>query len=317
MPAALSAVARSVPIASASEPAPMTGELVPDRPVFVGGTGRSGTTIAGRLLGRHHDLRATNPRELRFIASRGGVADAYAGLVSPQQVVDALWEHWYVRIKPSGARSGLFRRLDEQAMRAACEEYVAAFAEDPARASRHFAESIVSSGKWADAQSRGEGKARWVDTTPANARAADRVLALFPDGVVVHMMRDGRDVAASFVSKPFGPTDVFTALEEWRERMIDAHRAEAACPPGRFLRVDLHELTVTDRDATLAALLEGIGVGPDRRLSQWFDANVLPQQAHIGRWRRDYDDATAARIDARYEEILAEFDAAGVPYPTS
>lgn len=295
----------------------MSEWLAPDRPVFVGGTGRSGTTIAGRLLGRHPDLRATNPRELRFIASRGGVADAYAGEVTPQQVVDALWEHWYVRVKPSGARSGLFRRLDEQQMRAACDAYVAGFAEDPARASRHFAESIVSSGKWADAQSRGEGKSRWVDTTPANARAADRVLALFPDGVVVHMMRDGRDVAASFVSKPFGPTDVFMALEEWRERMIDAHRAEQACPPGRFLRVDLHELTVTDRETTLAALLGGIGVEPDRRLSQWFDANVLPQQAHIGRWRRDYDDATAARIDARYEEIVAEFDATGVPYPHS
>lgn len=289
--------------------------LAPDRPVFVGGTGRSGTTIAGRLLGRHHDLRATNPRELRFVASRGGVADAYAGQVTPQQVVDALWEHWYVRVKPSGARSGLFRRLDEEAMRIACDEYVAGFADDPARASRHFVESIVSSGRWADARTRGRGKARWVDTTPANARAADRVLALFPDGVVVHMMRDGRDVAASFVSKSFGPSDVFVALEEWRERMLEAHRAEQACPPGTFVRVDLHQLTVTDRAATLAVLLDAIGVGPDRRLSEWFDAHVLPQQAHIGRWRRDYDEATAARIDARYEEILAEFDAGGVPYP--
>jgi hypothetical protein len=324
MPAGPSAAAQSGQSESASEhsasarvTSSMTEWLAPDRPVFVGGTGRSGTTIAGRLLGRHHDLRATNPRELRFIASRGGVADAYAGKVTPQQVVDSLWEHWYVRVKPSGARSGLFRRLDEQQMRAACEVYVASFAEDPAQASRHFAESIVSSGRWSDAQSRGEGKSRWVDTTPANARAADRVLALFPDGVVVHMMRDGRDVAASFVSKPFGPADVFTALEEWRERMIEAHHAEQACPAGRFVRVDLHELTVTDREATLTALLEAIGVGPDRRLSQWFDANVLPQQAHIGRWRRDYDDATAARIDARYDEILAEFDAAGVPYPRS
>lgn len=293
----------------------MSDSVAPDRPVFVGGTGRSGTTIAGRLLGRHRDLRATNPRELRFIASRGGVADAYAGLVTPQQVVDALWEHWYVRVKPSGARSGLFRRLDEAQMRAACVDYVGQFAVEPARASRHFVESIVSSGRWADAQAKGEGKARWVDTTPANARAADRVLALFPDGVVVHMMRDGRDVAASFVSKPFGPSDVFVALDEWRSRMREAHRAERACPAGSFIRVDLHALSVTDREATLAALLDGIGADPDRRMSEWFDAHVLPQQAHIGRWRRDYDEATAARIDARYDEILAELDAEGVPYP--
>jgi hypothetical protein len=293
----------------------MTDGRAPDRPVFVGGTGRSGTTIAGRLLGHHRELRATNPRELRFIASRGGVADAYAGLVAPQQVVDALWEHWYVRVKPSGARSGLFRRLDEKHMREACDDYVAGFADDPYAASRHFAEAIVGSGPESGARGEVSSKSRWVDTTPANARSADRVLALFPDGVVVHMMRDGRDVAASFVSKPFGPTDVFAALDAWRDRMVEAHRAEASCPPGRFLQVDLHELSVTHRDETLAALLDGIGAPSDRRMKEWFDGHVLPQQAHIGRWRRDYDESTAARIDARYDEILAELDAAGVPYP--
>ncbi len=293
----------------------MTQWLAPDRPVFVGGTGRSGTTVAGRLLGHHPDIRATNPREIRFIAATGGVADAYAGLVTPEQVVTTLWEHWYQRVKPSGARSGLYRRLDEAHMRSACDEFVAGFADDPYRASRHFAETIVSAGPESGARGVPSDKPRWVDTTPANARAADRVLALFPEGVVVHMMRDGRDVAASFVSKPFGPSDVFTALEEWRTRMMEAHRAEKLCPPGRFLRVDLHRLAVADRDATLASLLEGIGAAPDRRLSAWFDSHVLPQQAHVGRWRRDYDDATAARVDARYAEILAELDAAGVPYP--
>jgi hypothetical protein len=287
----------------------------PDRPVFVGGTGRSGTTIAGRLLGHHPDLRATNPRELRFIASKGGLADAYAGLVTPDQVVADLWEHWYVRVKPSGATSGLFRRLDEQSMRGACAAYIEGFAEDPFGASRHFAETIVSS-KPTSGRVRVK-KPRWVDTTPANARAADRVLALFPEGVVVHMMRDGRDVAASFVSKSFGPSDVFVALEAWRERMIEAHRAELACPPGRFIRVDLHELSVANREDELTRLLAAIGAEPDERLSAWFDANVLPQQAHVGRWRRDYDDATAKRIDARYDVIRGELDEMGVPYAAS
>ena len=283
----------------------------PFRPIFVGGTGRSGTTIAGRLLGHHRDVGSTNPRELRFIASAGGVADAHAGLLAPAQVVDNLWTHWYLRTKPSGATSGLFRRFDRDAMQQVCEAYVAEFSVDPYAASRRFVETIVSS------HVRRDPGSRWVDTTPANARAADRVLALFPEGVVVHMMRDGRDVAASFVSKPFGPTDVFGALEAWRERMIEAHRAESNCPEGAVIRVDLHELAVTNREETLQRLLDGLGLRDDRRMREWFDAKVLPQQAHIGRWRRDYDEATARRIDARYDEILAELDATGVPRPRS
>ena len=297
--------------------APPGQSLSPDRPVFVGGTGRSGTTIAGRLLGHHRDLRATNPRELRFIASRGGLADAYAGMVTPQQVVADLWEHWYRRTKPSGATSGLFRRLDRASMTQACAEYIDGFAADPLTASRHFAETIVSSPPASGVRRARAMKSRWVDTTPANARAADRVLALFPEGVVVHMMRDGRDVAASFVSKSFGPSNVFEALEAWRERMIEAYRAELACPAGRFVRVDLHALSVTRWDETLATLLEALDAPSDARMSTWFDSHVLAQQAHVGRWRRDYDDATAQRLDERYEEICREFDASGVPYPST
>ncbi len=281
----------------------------PYLPIFVGGTGRSGTTIAGRLLGHHRDVGSTNPRELRFVASTGGVADAYAGLVSPQQVVTNLWDHWYIRTKPSGATSGLFRRFDRTAMQQVCDVYLGEFTGDPFIASRRFVETIVSS------HVRRDPEGRWVDTTPANARAADRVLALFPEGKVVHMMRDGRDVAASFVSKPFGPADVFEALEAWRERMIEAHRAEQACPPGSVIRVDLHELAVTDREGTLERICTGLELREDRRMREWFDAKVVPEQAHVGRWRRDYDDATAQRIDRRYEEILAELDAAGVPRP--
>ena len=291
----------------------------PDRPVFVGGTGRSGTTIAGRLLGHHRDLRTTNPRELRFIAADGGVADAYAtatGVLtgrqgtSPREVVDRLWAHWYRRVKPSGATGGLYRRLDPEPMKEACQRYVDDFAADPFGASRHFAETIVSAGEPDDAPGR------WVDTTPANARVADRVLAVFPEGTVIHMMRDGRDVSASFVSKPFGPTDVFTGLDVWRDRMVEAWRAEQRCPAGRVLRVDLHDLAVTRREETLAGILAAIDVSDDDAMRQWFNDNVLPQQAHVGRWRRDYDEATAKRIDDRYARILDELDSMGVPYPT-
>ena len=290
----------------------------PNRPVFVGGTGRSGTTIAGRLLGHHRDLGSTNPRELRFVASSGGVADAYATAtgaltgalaVRPEVVVDNLWAHWYQRVKPSGAHGGLYRRLDRDQMADVCRQYVADFPADPYAASRRFTETIVS------ANVRRDPGSRWVDTTPANARAADRVLALFPDGVVVHMMRDGRDVAASFVSKPFGPKEVFAGLDAWRERMVEAWRAEQASPPGRVVRIDLQELAVTHRDETLQRLLSSIGVDDDRRMRQWFDAKVLPQQAHVGRWRRDYDDETARRIDERYATIIGELDDLGVPRP--
>jgi hypothetical protein len=281
----------------------------PNEPIFVGGTGRSGTTIGGRLLGHHRDVGSTNPRELRFIASAGGLADAYAGRCTPATVAKNMVEHWYERVKPSGVKSGLYRRITRDELDRLVDEYLTLFPDDAYTASRRFAETIISS------RTQRDPELRWVDTTPANARAADRVLALFPEGRVVHMMRDGRDVSASFVSKPFGPDEVFAGLEEWRARMIEAHEAEQRAPQGRVMRVDLEQLAATRRDETLTELLEFLGLRPDRRMREWFDKKVMAAQAHVGRWRKDYDDDTARRIDERYGEIIDELDSLGVPHP--
>ena len=49
-----------------------------ERPILVGGTGRSGSTIVGHLLDHHPDLTLTRPMEVRFITGNDGIADALA-----------------------------------------------------------------------------------------------------------------------------------------------------------------------------------------------------------------------------------------------
>jgi hypothetical protein len=47
-------------------------------PVFVGGTGRSGTTILARVLGQHANFSMV-PVEARFIVDRHGLIDFLKG----------------------------------------------------------------------------------------------------------------------------------------------------------------------------------------------------------------------------------------------
>ncbi|MCH1464038.1 MAG: sulfotransferase, partial [Candidatus Nanopelagicales bacterium] len=49
-----------------------------ERPILVGGTGRSGSTIVGHLLDHHPDVTLTRPMEVRFITGNDGIADALA-----------------------------------------------------------------------------------------------------------------------------------------------------------------------------------------------------------------------------------------------
>ena len=48
-------------------------------PVFVGGTGRSGTTVVGDLLGNHSKIRTSTPIEIKFLTNRSGLVDVVFG----------------------------------------------------------------------------------------------------------------------------------------------------------------------------------------------------------------------------------------------
>ena len=53
-------------------------------PIFIGGTGRSGTTVLGDLLNEHSLVRTSNPTEIKFLANRGGFLDVVFGSINSQ-----------------------------------------------------------------------------------------------------------------------------------------------------------------------------------------------------------------------------------------
>lgn len=286
-----------------------------ERPVLVGGTGRSGSTIVGQLLDHHPDLTLTRPMEVRFIAGNDGLADALAvALRKPGSeraeaaaalAVDRLLNRWFERTPEVGLHQSASREEVERW----AHEYLVDMPHDPVAATRELTNRIM--GRIADRL----GASRLVDTTPANARKADRLERIYPASVVVVVTRDGRDVAASFVSQSFGPDDVFEALAQWEQRMLRIHAAVAASRPDRVLTVELMDLVVHDRVGTLARLCAFLEVPVDAGMVAWFDANVTPDGAHPGRWREDFDAETCARIDDVYSGAVQRLRAAGVAIP--
>ena len=286
-----------------------------DRPVLVGGTGRSGSTIVGHLLDHHPSLTLTRPMEVRFIAGNDGFADALSvalrrpgsarARAASELAVERLLNRWFERAPEVGLHTSMSRSdVAEWAQR-----YLTDVDGDPVAATRALVTVIM------DRIATKLGASRLVDTTPANARKADRLEPVYPLSSVVVVTRDGRDVAASFVSQSFGPDDVFDALAQWEQRMLRTHAAVAACRPGRVLTIELMDLVVTRRAETLERLCSFLGLPVDAGMVQWFDANVTPEGAHPGRWRRDFDEATCLRIDTLYAESVERLQAAGVAIP--
>lgn len=254
--------------------------------------------------------------EVRFIAGNNGVADALAvAQRSPGShkateaavlAADRILNRWFRRAPDVGLHTSVSERdINEWTAR-----YLHDFETNPSAATRMLADSIL------EAIAANLGAEQLVDTTPANARKADRLEHIYPESKVIIVLRDGRDVASSFVSQSFGPADVFDALDQWEQRMLRSHCAAAASDPDRILVIELADLVERDRDGTLAAVLGFLDLPNDAQMQTWFDEHVRPEHAHGGRWRTQFDAQTTAEIEAHYAASCERLRSEGVRLPS-
>jgi hypothetical protein len=86
-------------------------------------------------------------------------------------------------------------------------------------------------------------KPRWGDKTPEYVHHLGELLAIFPDARVIHVIRDGREVAASLAERPFAPPTAVVASFRWRRDVRIGRSAGRWLGPERYLEVKLEELT--------------------------------------------------------------------------
>lgn len=285
-------------------PVAFDGE-VPDTPLFVGGTGRSGTWALGRLLGQHPAL-VTVHTELRFHAQQRVFSRLLDGSLSPDTYADEFLERYFGLTSGDGTAKGLQLVVSRWEATRAIASFRRRADRDLPAAMRALVHRLV------DPYARARRAAGWVETTPRNAAVADALTAVLPRAHVLHTVRDGRDVAASMATMPWGPDDPVAALDLWAEGLRASDAAFRAADPARVHVVRFEDLVVRDRERTLTTLLDRLGMRDRERIQRQFETKLDPTRANIGRWRRDVGADVAAAIEARYRTVLAELADEGV-----
>lgn len=192
-----------------------------ERPFYVIGVGRSGTTLLRVMLDEHSRLAI--PGEAPWVTS-----------VDPSAGVRGILAH---------PRFGEWE-LDPAAVMAAVE--------------RHQPET------WPDlidtlfcAVAARRSKPRWGDKTPSHIDHLAKLARWFPDAAFVHIIRDGRAVAASLAEQPWGPRNAMAGAFYWRHAVSRARRI------GRRLGHRYHEVRledlVADPEQALGAICTFLG----------------------------------------------------------
>ena len=202
------------------------------RPIFIGGCDRSGTTLLGSLLGGAPGAVTTPESQFKAKVLR---ELAWPDAPAPQPIAEALetiqshdrFRTWNTEV-PATLLHG---RNAPVTLRELLEQIVTCYAQQNAQQSN---------------------PAIWVDHDPQNFRIFDELQHHFPDARFVHIVRDGRAVAASLFPLDWGPNTILKAARFWQTNVQLGLDAEAQHPDCVF-RVS-YEAIVRQPKETLVRL---------------------------------------------------------------
>jgi hypothetical protein len=306
--------------------------------VFVGGTGRSGTTVLAELLG-HHSRFTGVPIECRFHCHPRGLADVVAGRATPEEFARKLRTYWWYRVRvgsraivpigPAGrlrlallrARErlglgpreevrarGMHQIVDRDRFDAAVARFEAGLSEDVLEASRDLFYDLLAPLREAS------GKAAVVEMSTFSIAAAPELARIFPEARFVHSVRDGRDSGASKVGlreKAHHPTDPLSGIDFWAERLRLADlgvKGLSAADHARLHLISLDELVWSDRDRAYAELLDFLGIEDAQPMRDFFEVRMSGEAANRGRWREGLDAAEERSVTEHYEATLSRLE---------
>jgi len=263
-------------------------------PVLVLGVRRSGTTLLRVMLDRHSELAV--PDESYFVPQ---LADRHLRHVDPDEFVDDLRRidtlaEWDVPLEKVRARL-----TERMAIGAAIGTVYAVYAEE-------------------------RGKARWGDKTPMYMQNLRLLERLFPDALFVHLIRDGRDAALSFLSMPKGlmtetwmqPRDVSAFAGQWRAEVKAAQRLGRRVGDRRYLEVRYEDL-VGDVESVLRRISTFARLSYEQAMTDYagnVDVSSKPHQQSLKRpptaglrdWRLQMSPEDVGAFDRVAGDLLAE-----------
>lgn len=269
---------------------------------FIVGAPRSGTTLLSSMLNAHSQIAI--PYESNFMVDCYNKYGLRADLNDDQErerLLDEILSGYFVsRWNPKVTKSDL--NLDQcKTLPSLIQELYSCYAKK-------------------------RGKSIWGDKTPGYTPHIHILNKIFPDAKYIHIIRDGRDVALSLVSKSWGPSNFPAAIKLWRETVSLCEVQLSMLPHDRYLTLKFEDLVKSTRECLLK-ICNLLAINYEEQISSTYPDKIdyvpnsvrsihenlkeLPSETQCYKWKKSMcksDQAIAYEIAG---DILTKFE-----YPT-
>jgi hypothetical protein len=263
--------------------------VMPHRFPFIVGSGRSGTTMVRAILDSHPDVAVPNETGFLTRMARRSTRTSYE--------------------RPDGFDVGSFvSDLDREEQFRQWDLSLDLVGSSLTDVPVHGLADAIRRIYGLYASERG--KTRYGDKTPSYVLRMPLLAELFPEACFVHVIRDGRDVALSYLEIPWGPRTIHEAALDWKRHVGRGRRAGRALGPGRYLEVRYEDI-VEDPERVTRLICSFVGVGFEPAMLRYFErADELA--AGISHFRNLYLPPTKGLRDWRVEMTPADAAVFGV-----
>jgi glycosyltransferase involved in cell wall biosynthesis/predicted TPR repeat methyltransferase len=285
------------------------GHMLNKPAIFIGGTGRSGTTLLRKIMDTHHDIAAI-PYETKLIGQKAFRDFPHLILNCPlhdrKRLIASfkqLWVKDFYRFQATWATKsgddnwrGLHKWIGEEEIQRCLpilDRLERLSSEDDIYLTYgQFIDSLFAT------YVAGQGKTYWVEKTPQNSIFAIFLNRCFPNLKLLNIIRDGRDVACSLSNVSWGIKDPKKGLDWWATNLSQALRAQEKLSENVYLNIRYEDL-VLQTEKTLLRITDFIGVDPDEAL---FSNDIFKDS--VGRWRNELPEELQDYAKTKYGPLL-------------
>jgi hypothetical protein len=211
-----------------------------ERPIFMIGAERSGTTLVMAMLGCHPRIAVPEvvwyyPRFRPYLFSYGDLSqEKNLRALAEEMVFGLKTPFWGMPVNPRTILDDILSDLRERS-------FAGIFC------AMHERYARVSGAK-----------PRWGEKTPHNLFFVKEILEDFPNAQFIFITRDGRDASCDYLDSAFGPTNVFCAAESWALCQNTATPWRKKLSQDQWLDVKYEEL-VRDPETVLRSVCKFLG----------------------------------------------------------
>lgn len=127
----------------------------------------------------------------------------------------------------------------------------------------------------------------WGEKSPGHVFYWNEIKREFPEAKVIHIVRDGRDVASSIINARMGPKTYYAAAQMWRDYLARIETIKQDCAEEQFIEVR-YESLLADPKGNLQKICDLLGVTYSDSMLNFFekDTNYRTDKTNLENLRK-------------------------------